>query len=318
MTVNNPINPSNSEYNTQFTPIFHIFIALAITCFAWIFMLKPLLFSKFSSIFLTYSIPRLAVLFWMIIVPIVILTTGVLDSTIYGDEDALFVKLKVGSVWLGSLFKLGLVFLFFWGGFPKSGIKYKMILMAITGIFVANILEAVGEQLHNIKNPEYDITNGIMGIIIAMMVIYEIYNQINPVSISSSGEYYVKFGISIATILAYTFWNISFKSYIHQDSGIILFVLLTLVLPIILNQTRPGSWLQFRAQSLLFYAFVTFGFANNEWSMLPLYNTKGYDKIADKESIITEIQQTSWYRILLIIFTILPICYFVINRPERI
>jgi hypothetical protein len=293
----------NDVFTSEFTTMFHIFLSLAGACFAWVFMIRPLM--VFPKSYTVFSQQTLAMIFWLLIIPIVIYATNSLNDSIF-SKDGVFVYVKFASVWIALLVKMFFVICFI-KGYGESSPWFKQFRTVIsTGILFANILEASIDQIQGQKE-NYDIINGSLGIILAVFTIWSGFN--NPVTVikpTTPTEIYsyINFPLSICFILAYTSWNLLFRSYLIQNTGTLFFAVLSLFLPLVLHFLGIGNWLENRAISLFLYAILDIGLAPNGAKIFPMYNEQGYIEQPDSENIISIIQTQEWYKILLIVITV--------------
>ncbi len=286
----------------MFDYILNLFISLCITSFVYLFILFP---GIKKSIFIYSSI------FWFILCPILLYVFNLFNFK--NKRDEILASIKFASVWFGVLIKFLIILYFLYfklGDLLKSNI-YKFIVFISVLVLIINILEASIRQIYDFQNIKKEnvnylnLINGILGIVISLMIIHYVVTTKETVNvIDGGGEIYFKFNISILLILAYTFWNLQFKNFLNFE-GDTLFIIMTLILPLILNYYKKGSWLQFRSQSLLIYAML-----------LGVYNYIIPESIKEivKKDKFTEIQTNMYYNICLLVLCSIFIMMYVFQN----
>jgi hypothetical protein len=126
----------------------------------------------------------------------------------------------------------------------------------------------------------------------------------------------VKFDISLWIVLAYTFFDTLFRSYMMNNSSTMLFFMSSMVLPIISDIVYPYSWLHTRVLSLFMYAMIAVGFGKDDTRILPFYNEQGYMEKADSESQLSIIQGEQWYKILMMVLTSVCILLYIVDQAN--
>lgn len=286
----------NVIYESEFTIMFHIFISLATACLGWIFMLKPLM-SRKKLIFGITS------LFWLFLIPLLVVLSGALTDSVMAREDEnnslLFIYLKFFSVWASALFLIGFILY----GDSKNMSKTRTWVFGI--LLVGNIIEAAQEQIRNKRtgNEIVDIVNGSFGFILGILVIISLYYSNGVNVVKNKDQVFLNLPLDTFFILAYTFWNILFRSYLLENSGTLLFVVVSLFLPLFLHFMGIGSWFQNRVFTLFFYMLVMIGFSKGQGRIFPVYNEQGYIEEPDSKSPLSYIQGEEWYKVVLLILT---------------
>ncbi len=114
----------------------------------------------------------------------------------------------------------------------------------------------------------------------------------------------------ILWILAYTFWNLGFRIQLIENTSILLFFVVSLLLPLVVHIMGIADWMQIRALTLLFLIIINMGIAYGSGSILPIYNKVGYNKTQDENDPITLLFRNQPMKIFLIVATFL--CLFVL------
>jgi glucose-6-phosphate-specific signal transduction histidine kinase len=144
--------------------------------------------------------------------------------------------------------------------------NYKSIASAVLILFfVVNIAEACSAT----KDPMILAS----GIILCISAIIN-YRQVVITTQTIDSK------LSWMFIIAYTFWNFGFRIQLSENTSIIPFTIVSLILPVI-AKIYGYDWLQIRSITLLFVMIITFGI--NSGNILPMYN-KNVEQliIADK------------------------------------
>lgn len=289
----------NVVYKSEFTIFFHIFISLAAACFAWVFMLQPLM-SKSKIAAGIFGI------IWFLVLPIIILASESLLDSILSRDNAIFAYLKFISVWVTLLVVFG--FIIYYNIYGDSRKIHIIRTIVISGLFLINILEASFDQIINRRiddkmNESVDMANGILGIMLSIILVVSVFYSNGIGVVSTKNTTFLNFELGTWFILAYSFWNILFRSYIIQNTGTLYFTIVSLFLPLLLHFMNIGNWFENRALTLFFYAITIIGITKSDGRLLPLYNEQGYIEEADSGSPLSSIQGEDWYKVLLLVLT---------------
>lgn len=278
------------------TSMFHIYISIASACLAWILFIKPLTtIGPKKSLYYMFS----GILVWCIIFPIIMIASKSAYNSI-SDEDT-FVIVKILSLVVAIIIIQGFIAGSYYG--YKNN---KLMTIVINIILMLNIAEACYTQLYNYINYDndhelYNIINPIIGICLIPILIVNI--------IKGSGMSVVKHNMSINLysdikpwfIIAYSLWNTLFRIHLLPNTSTIIFFIVSIVMPIIIDFTKLGDWLQVRAITLLFIMIITFGLTPNEGNFIPIYNIQGYIKDIDDNNIFSEIQRNNIFKYIILI-----------------
>lgn len=301
---NNKEVVENSVYSQEFTIGFHIILGIALTCLCWQLLIKPIFMSK--------SI--IANLFWVIVLPITLLATKVLTDSIMSKSSEVFIYLKYITIWLTSLTVIYLTYT------NHPNLRYYIIpLLAFVNIIEASLdqlqllpSEDETKKIESKKDPT-NMINGIIGILIAFIFLYQGYKYGIDIK-NVGGMNILDYKLDYMIILAYTLWNLHFRSYLLQNTSTFLFFAASLALPIIANIYYPGSWFQVRVLTLFFYISIVLGISKDQSRLLPMYNEQGYIQKPDSESWLSVVQKEDWYKITLIVFIIIFIVLYFYNK----
>ena len=273
----------------------HLYITIASMCTIWMLMCYPLIY-KINNSWIPFL---LAFLFWIVAIPITMFATKSYKASLNDDEE-LFVIAKILSVVL-FVVVLHLIFMVSMNlkTFGLQRLNMKAVNIVLYLILAANILEAVITQISNYsegKNP-IDLANGILGLLLVIWLGTDAYLKKSGMNILTNGSSQKLFcNFSLSFIMAYTFWNLLFRSELFKNSSVLLFFGLSLLLPIITHVTGVGDWLQVRAYTLLALMILTWGIGKGEFRIFPQYNEDGYNPEDDEKSMWTIILSQDWYK----------------------
>ncbi len=273
----------------------HIFISIAAACFAYLFLIYP------STKILNgnkYSLIVGTILIYSIIIPIIMLYNGSIETNISGQN--LFVSLKFISV---AVFVI--IMTLFLIKNTNGNLDYYMSII-LTGILCINILEAVVEQFYTSINNDQNIpienninvAGSVIGIILIIVLLY----KHNKMSVSrDNSQLKLVSNISIMFAVAYTFWNLLFRIQLIPNTSVFIFFIVSLLLPLFCMITNTGDWLQIRALTLLLVMILTFGIGKNNYSIMPMYNKQGYNQELDDNDPISIFIKNENFKIFLIV-----------------
>lgn len=256
----------------------NLYTTVAAMSFTWLCVCYPLI-NRIKIV------TPLVFFFWLIFIPTYMLFNDSLNVTLANDNK-LFTTIKFLSIVIATLVMQILIVK-----------KYdKHVNLIIGSLFFVNILEAVVTQFRD-RDDTVDTLNSVIGI---FLLIWLVFNS----NIKLKGGLQSNFNIWY--ILAYTAWNLLFRSELLQNDAVLLFFGVSLVLPIVSHVTNKGDWLQVRAYTLLTTLILTWGLGSGKWRILPQYNQDGYVEEDDK---LKKILNHNGYRYTVlglgIIFTIL-------------
>jgi hypothetical protein len=300
----------------EFTVSTHIIVSISITLLVWFLFAKPITRIGPGK---TLNLMYFTMFIWCILFPTIILITKTYDDSITEQStgESIFVLLKFVSVLIALFAIQG--FIIYNNSYKKLNFNTMTIVLSL--ILIVNIGEACYTQFKlwvDDKKPNkiIDLINPIIGLLLNVIVIIKIFNK-KPMKISTTKDsIQLSSGFDIWFIIAYTAWNLLFRSRLGESTVIIIFTLTTLVLPLITHLTNTGDWLQVRTIGLLAYLIIILGITEGQGRLFPIYNTQGYDKHTDEQSIITKIQKEEWYSYSLLILgatTLVPSFYTVLK-----
>ncbi len=267
----------DKEYS-EITTGFHIFLAIAFTCFMWVCIVKP-----FTTLIGNKWLKYIPIVTIMIIATV--FTSIVIYEELYKNslsEENNFALAKIIALIIPVIIR---EFFLFWH--VSSGSRNFTYFTYFTIIIlVVNILEASISSYLNIKKPELDNVTEVPNLgmvsfingcaLCAMLCMMIIRGYRVGMNYDKNSLYIVtKFGPLF--IIAYTLWNLLF---VIQLGGLptLLNFFSTLLLPILVEYSGQGDWLHTRGVSLLFFILITMGIGPDESNLLPMYN------ISDEEN----------------------------------
>ena len=302
------------------TDINHLYITIASMTAIWITMCYPLIYKIYGS----WYISIFAFLFWIIALPITMFATKSYEVSLDNDDE-LFVIIKIVSV-VAFIVILHIMLTYLYKYKKVDNFWINIILYLI---FAANIAEAVGTQMKNSfdddtgdnKDKYINLFNSIIGIFLIIWLLLDFIKGKRMQLSANSNQMKLMCNFNIFFILAYTFWNILFRSQLFKNTSVLLFFGLSLVLPILTHITGYGDWLQVRAYTLLALMILTWGIGEGEARIFPQYNDDGYDKEEDEESIWTKVLGMDWYRygmlVLGFVFFVVSVYYLWVNNKSQ-
>jgi len=315
----------------EITTSTHIFLAVAATCFAWIFFCIPAMKLVSGSTWLIL----ITLLIYCIIIPVMMISNGSIFSNLSGEQD--FMLAKFLSVIAGIIIINGCL-LYKYTDFPTPFLKMlptwisnKLTLPSwvskklpsfeifmsfmITLLLIVNIGEAgyVSFRAHVEKKQEQDqVTefqemNVILGAAAVGLIIALLPNLFGGKLMNYSTENGFlkldsKYGIIF--IIAYTIWNLAFRIQLIENTSVLLFFVVSLVLPFAAHILKVGDWMQIRAYTLLFLMIINMGLSYGEGSLFPGYNKTGYTN-KDRDDILTKPMRNREFKIALAVLSIL-------------
>lgn len=268
----------------------HFFISIAATLFVWFLFVKPITIRNPE-----YLMPSILVL-WGLVFPLICLCTEAYKDSTTGEDDTKFVIIKFVSLMV-ALFAIHGFIIYYMRNTVSN--KFYITMTVVLGLLlIANILEACFNQYNKYKEFEesVDLINFIIGLLLCISIVlnYAIPRKTMDIY-DKKGRIFLKSNLNIWLILAYTFWNILFRSRLGISSVVLLFTVLTLIFPIITHLSGTGDWLHVRTISLLAYLILITGFSPGDGRILPMYNNQGYDQKDDINSPISKFQQGDAY-----------------------
>lgn len=277
----------------------HFYITVASICTIWMLMCYPLIYKICDS----WTPSAIAFLVWVIGIPMAMFITKSYKASL-NDEEELFVIAKILSVAI-FIVVLHVIFIISMNlkKFNLTKLNNKAVNIVLYLILAANIFEAVVTQISNFteNNEPVDLANGILGLLLIGWLPFDAWLKKSGMTITTNGfSQQLACNFSLCYILAYTFWNLLFRSELFKNSSVLLFFGVSLLLPIITHLTGYGDWLQVRAYTLLALMILTWGIGPGEYRIFPQYNDDGYDPEDDKKSVWTETLSKDWYRYTLI------------------
>ena len=300
----------------QITTATHIYFAIASACAAWTLFAVPamtLVSSGSGHNFWQFKLILLTLFVYCIIGPIIMIVNESYKLDIYGEDNFRLAKLL--SVVFGIiLIQCCLCYTYL---HPS---KWAISVMTCVTylLFIVNITEACVLSFMNINKPEFDgisevpqmnLLLGIVAIIIILSLCINFYKG-SKIGMDVSGDKLkLQCNFSLWLILAYTFWNLAFKIQEIESPLVLLFFVVSLLLPVITHYLNIGDWLQIRGLTLLFVIFVEIGLAYGDFSIFPAYNKLGYNQEQTRDSPITKFISSYEFKIFLIVMAMLTSCY---------
>ena len=254
----------------QPTVSFHVFVSLAAMALTWVAFAQPF-----------FAHWKIVAFVWLFLLPLIFVVNKAHENVTSGESTFTLVKLISVIVTMAA-------FLFFWKRGPG-----RVGTWVIALLFAVNILEAVVWQSNHYTEERnvVDIANALFGVLLVLLLIPMYRNK----SIESGKDGLdTKFGIWY--ILAYTTWNLLFRSRLIESSSTLIFFTVTLLMPLLAHVFNHGDWLVVRGAGLLSLVLLTFGLGSGELNILPMYNKQAFDPEADKQSVLSEVQQSDFYR----------------------
>ncbi len=308
-----PLDPNTDIYKADVNSFTHVYISIASMFVAWFLCCVPAIKTLQYNGIKKYGLIILTILIYCIVIPITMTTTGAIYDTI--SHENVFAIVKMFSLCIAIL--LFTFYAAYYGkngqiGFEKMEFGQKIISVMLVLVLIANILEACWVSYTNKDALEFDGVNEVpemniiifaTGILLCISLIIGYFvrrNQIMTASIKGNTINIVS-DLSWAFILGYTFWNLAYRIQLIENTSVLIFFFVSLLLPIIAHKTGMGDWLHIRALTLLFVMIVTLGITPNGGSILPMYNLQGYNKKQDNGDPITALQKDKSVKIILLV-----------------
>jgi hypothetical protein len=268
----------------------NIFIAIAAACFAYMCLIIP---ATTKLIKHPHLLIYATIILYCLVFPIMTIYSGSINTNISGDNNFILVK------FLSVIFFL-LVLLYFSVHTHAQNITirgYNLMSLVFIGLLAVNILEAVVDQGLRSDITTYDgklnTVNTVTGVLLVISLLY----MFPVMSIkSTTTRLSLVSGLTMKFILAYTLWNLLFRIQLVENSSILLFLLVSLVVPIICHLTGKGDWLHTRGLTLLLVMILSFGIGYGQASIFPAYNKLGYSKSADMADVSTQLFSNDIFR----------------------
>ena len=287
-----PSAPVPYTETTDLTTGFHIFLAIAFTCFIWICVVKP--YTTLLNISYLKYLPIISIVLIAIILFIVIVYEQLYKNTL--SDENIFAILKISTLLFGIIARE--IFLAY---HAQSGSRnFKVFTFFVMIFFMINILEASAtsiissmdtnkQELDKIQEvPNLELFSGIIGITLCVIVSMMLIRGYRVDMFYDSSSLYIKTKLGPLFILAYTFWNLLFVIQIGGLPTLLNFCS-TLLLPIIVEYSGSGDWLQTRGIALFFCIIILMGFGNGGSNLLPMYNVSPGE---DRSKVIKDTYDT--------------------------
>ena len=293
----------------------HIFISIAAVCFAYLLLIIPMtkkllpdtefmyLNKLVSKKMLPYVLIILALFIYCIVIPSIMINTGSIYTNISNQDN--FVLLKFISV-IVTIFVIYYFLIAYSSKLnsdrPKIFGRYDSMSVIITILLICNIAEAVISQWSKSSSDTFDgqinLANAFLGLLLIMSLVYHhrsmsIWSRVGSLELIS--------GITASFAIAYTFWNLLFRIQLLENTSILMFLTVSLLLPLYCMYAEIGDWLQIRSITLLFTMILMFGIGLGQSNLMPWYNDTGYDKVVDDKDIITQIFSNESLKIVLVV-----------------
>lgn len=265
----------------------HLTIGFSVAAFSWVFFALPLIHWGLIASMIT-------LFFWAGILPLIMTSSGAIYRTISGND--YFVVIKLWSVAVALVICQFLVYRAFITG-KRSNITLIMVIL-----LVINMLEAIVTQFlqYREKGSTIDLFNSIVGLFLTIGVIKEYYGK-NSERMTTKGLR-LQSKLSWTFIWGYAFWNLLFRSRLLPNTSTFLFLVPSILMPMITHFWGVGDWFQVRLLGLLMVLIFQLGITPGEGTIFSTYNTQGYNKTVDEQNPISEIQRENWYENGLLLF----------------
>lgn len=325
----------------QLTTASHIFLAIASACFAWILFCIPamkLMNSKWSLWLIMFTL-----LVYCIIIPAVMISNESIFTNLSGEKEfmlakfisviggifiisgcllynysgvKLATKLKDGCSWIAKKIPRFEQTLNNIGASLEKISFEKAMTFLISVLMIVNIGEAGYVSFNAVKENKPEVDNitefqpmnlslGIMSVILILVLLINIFKSENLMNASyKDGFLKLSSNFGWLFILAYTFWNLAFRVQLVENTSVLLFFTVSLLLPIVTHFLKIGDWMQIRAYTLLFLMIINMGLAYGEGSLFPSYNQTGYEKHKDLDDVLTKPLRTKELKIFLVVISV--------------
>lgn len=302
------------------TPATHIFVALAVLCFAYLFLVMPMTKKIFPSPVMIkiaeklkirkdivpYLLIILCLIVYCIVIPAIMAHYGAFSLSVSNVDDFLLVKTLSVIVTIFVIY----YYMFRYGRQLDSErpklFGYDTMTLIVTLLLILNIFEAVVEQWTHSDtksfNGRINMANAFAGFVLIIGLLY----QRRHMSINSGvTTFKLESNLSMFFVLAYTFWNFLFRIQLVNNTSVLLFLFVSLLLPLYMAATKTGDWLQVRALTLLLLIILNFGLGPGQINILPWYNDTGYNIETDQQDPIVQLFSNDWMKILLVVLAFL-------------
>jgi len=260
----------------------HLYIALASSCFAYLLLILPATtkLNKYPYL-LIYS----TMFLYCVVFPIITIYTGAINTNISGENTFILIKFL-------SVIAFLLIYLYFAVHSYAQHVVFKGYhIMSLVFVFALgmNIFEAVVDQGIESNLTTYDGKINTAGTVIGILLIGSLLYSFPKMSVKSTEtKLQLVCGLTLKFIIAYTLWNLLFRIQLVENSSILMFTCVSLIVPIICHVTKTGDWLQTRGLTLLLAMLLTMGIGTGQATIFPGYNTSGYRSDENKD-IATQI-----------------------------
>jgi hypothetical protein len=298
----------------QITTGTHIFFAIASACFAWCLFAKPAmtLVGKNKN-WKDFGLILLVLFIYCIVLPSIMLSNESYKLDIYGEDNFRLVKFL--SVILGIC---TIQFCLCYNYLHNTKFAVTILTVVTYLLFVVNITEACVVSFLGKNTPDFDgvtelpemnLLLGIVSVIIIVSLCINFFKGSKVEMNLDQNQLKLKCNFSWALIAAYTFWNLGFKIQEIESPLVLLYFVVSLLLPVVTHKLDIGDWLQVRGLTLLFVIIIELGLAHGEGSIFPAYNKLGYNKKQTQDSSITKLLSNRDFKIFLIVMAMLTSCY---------
>ena len=271
----------------------HVFVALGAMTITWNFFALPLM-AKGPRGSLGYM--GITLLVWCVILPLMAILSGALERSVSGEGEFVWVKLV-------SVIVVMLAIQYFIVRYYYNPMKLNRRWMTIilVGLFALNIVEAVYTQTKNYFEPQatdksvIDLANAVVGV--GLLLCLWLYYRKRSMDIGESrNQVWLKSKLETWFLVSYSLWNVLFRSRLVENTSWLMFLTVSIILPLVAHATRSADWLQVRGCGLIVVLLFSFGITKGDGTVLSSYNTETYNKTEDRNSIITRMQQSDSYR----------------------
>ena len=262
----------------------HTFVSIATACFAYLMVLKPLTTIGPGK---TLFFSALTVLLWFIILPLVLFINGSADNGFGGE----FASIKLISAAVALIVLQALISL----RYLKNIISDSTLSIVIGLLLAINILEAVYTQFKSYQDEKKttDLLNAGLGLAITLGLFFTLKKE--KMQIERKGRNLtLQSNIGWWWIAAYSFWNMAFRSHYAENTAWLIFFVVSIVMPVLVQATGSGDWLQSRTVSLVVLLIVSLGLGPGDWNIFSDYDKSGIP-VTDTKSPISELQNSEVY-----------------------
>ena len=297
---------------------FDSLISISTSCISWLLFYKPITtiipekqgIHKVAYSWLTSGV-------WAIVLPSILIATDATNNSVTGEDD--FINVKLVSVALGVLLI---------SGFTSYSLIYdkninNVVSIVLGLVLIVNILEATYTQIQNgiqdtnKKEKVVNIINGSIGAGLCLVLSYMMYKNRNDLITIPNGTLRINSNFGWYYILAYSFWNVLFRTQLVQNSAVLMFTVTSILLPMFTHYFGVGDWLQMRAYTLLATLIFIYGLTPDD-RFLSRYIKDGYDPEEEKDLWIVKLQRSYYYKFSFLSLGMVFLILCIIRRVKHV